>query len=269
VTDSEGVAAALLEAERTRVPIPPPTDASPDMTIAGAYAVQQAGRTLRLAAGARPVGHKIGLTSAAMQEMLGVDQPDFGYLTDAMVSPSGTVLQSAELIAPRAEAEVAFLIGAELAGPGLGVADVLAATEGVAAAIEVIDSRVADWRIQIADTIADNASCGHVVIGEWRALEDLDLAAVAGRMTVRDAGGAEETVEGRGDAVLGHPAAAIAWLARALDEFGGGTIAAGDVVIPGAFARALPVAAGAVAEAAVEGIGEVRVSFDGGQGGGA
>lgn len=257
----EEAARALLEAERTRVPIEPLSDAQPDLSIAGAYAIQSAGRALRVDAGANLIGHKIGLTSVAMQEMLGVDQPDFGYLTDAMLSDGGSTLPAGRFIAPRVEAEVAFLIRDRLSGPSLRVDDVLGATEAVAPAIEVIDSRVAEWRIKIADTIADNASCGQVVIGDWRHLEGIDLAAEPGHLLARERDGSETVVEGRGDAVLGHPAAAIAWLARALHEYGGGAIAAGDVVIPGAIAKAVPLAAGGEARASLGAVGEVSVRF--------
>jgi 2-keto-4-pentenoate hydratase len=262
MTMPEQVACALLEAERTRVPIEPLSEADPDLSIAGAYAIQSAGRALRLAEGAVQIGHKVGLTSTAMQQMLSVDQPDFGYLTDAMLSESGRVLPSTRFIAPRVEAEVAFRLRDPLSGPSVTIDDVLAATEAVAPAIEIIDSRIADWRITIADTIADNASCGHVVIGEWRALDGIDLATEPGRMVVRAQDGGETVVEGRGDAVLGHPAAAIAWLARALHELAGGAIGAGDIVIPGAVARAVPLAAGGEAWASMGAVGAVTVRFD-------
>jgi 2-oxopent-4-enoate hydratase len=257
----EQVAQALLEAERTRVPIEPLSEANPELSIADAYAIQSAGRSLRLAAGEVQIGHKIGLTSAAMQEMLSVDQPDFGYLTDAMLSESGASLPGERFIAPRVEAEFAFLLHESIGGPSLTIDDVLAATEAVAPAIEIIDSRVVDWRIKIGDTIADNASCGHVVLGDWRALDGIDLAAETGRMVVREKDGEETVVEGRGDAVLGHPATAIAWLARALHEFGGGGLSAGDIVIPGAVARAVPMGPGGEAQVSMGAVGEVSVRF--------
>lgn len=138
----------------------------------------------------------------------------------------------------------------------------LDATDAVAPALEVIDSRIADWKIAIADTIADNASSGHVVLGDWRPLDGLDLAAVELDLT---AGG--ERVTGRGDAVLGHPAEAIAWLARALDEYGGERIGAGEIVIPGAMARALPIAAGDAVRAEMAGLGIVTMTFEEGRDG--
>jgi len=264
MSTAERLARDLLEAELNAAPIGPPTEADPAMSIADAYAVQTAGLQLRLARGATLVGHKVGLTSEAMQEMLGVDQPDFGYLTGEMVSDSGAVLDPAAFVAPRVEAEIAFRLSAPLQGPGVEVEDVIAATEAVAPALEVIDSRVADWKIKIADTIADNASCGHVVIGAWTDLGELDLAAVEADLVVEAADGSSETVSGRGEAVLGHPARAVAWLVRALHEYGNGGLVAGEVVLPGAMARALPVAAGGSARSTMSGLGEVNVRFRGG-----
>lgn len=246
----DALARRLYDADRTATPIAP----LGALSIADAYAIQLAGRALR----DRPlVGRKVGLTSAAMQEMLGVGQPDFGYLTDAMVSESGAALGAGRFIAPRVEGEIAFRLARPLGGPDVTVAEVLDATEAVAPALEVIDSRIADWKIAIADTIADNASSGHVVLGAWQPLDGLDLAAVELEMTVGD-----ERVTGRGDAVLGHPAEAIAWLARALDEYGGERIGAGEIVIPGAMARALPIAAGDVVRAEMAGLGVVTMTLE-------
>ncbi|MDW5597328.1 fumarylacetoacetate hydrolase family protein [Conexibacter stalactiti] len=253
-------AALLLEAERTRVAIEPITGRHPAVTIADAYAIQLAGRELRLARpGAALVGRKVGLTSAVMQQMMGVDQPDFGYLTAAMISADGATLDPAAFLAPRVEAEIAFRLKAPLAGAELTIADVLAATEAVAPALEVIDSRVADWRIKIADTIADNASSGHVVLGAWQPVGVLDLAAVEVSLEVAPEG---EANSGTGAAVLGHPAAPIVWLARALHDYGGEGIAAGEIVIPGAVSRALPVAPGQRATARFAGLGEVSATFE-------
>jgi 2-keto-4-pentenoate hydratase len=255
------VAAALLAAERSRTPVAPPTETLPQLSIADAYAIQRIGLQLRRAEGAVVVGHKIGLTSLAMQELLGVDQPDFGYLTAAMVSESGCTLSAGDFLAPRAEAEIAFRFARPLAGPDLDVADVLAAVDAVAPAIEVIDSRIADWRLTIADTVADNASSGHVVLGAWQPLGALDLAAVEAELTVAGPGGRHEAVHGRGDAVLGHPATAVAWLARALHEYGGDAIAPGEIVLSGAMARAVVVQAGDSVRATAGALGAVTADF--------
>ena len=266
--DRETVAAEarlLLEAERTRAAVAPVIDRHPQATIADAYAIQLVGRDLRLAEpGMALVGRKVGLTSRAMQEMMGVDQPDFGYLTGAMISHDGAVLDVARFLAPRVEAEIAFRLRAPLAGAAVTIDDVLAATAAIAPALEVIDSRIADWRIGIVDTIADNASSGHVVLGEWTPLDTiagLDLAAIPVTLAVTPDGDANS---GTGAAVLGHPAAPIAWLARALhDHDPTATIAPGAIVIPGAVSRALPVAPGQTARATFAGLGEVEATFAG------
>lgn len=254
-TRTEGLAQRLLEAERTATPVEPLSAEHPDLGIDEAYAVQLSGRTVRIAAGERIVGHKIGLTSRAMQEMVGVAEPDYGYLTDAMVLADGASVQARGLIAPRVEGEIAFRLGTALAGSGVTAREVLEATESVAAALELIDSRIADWRITIVDTIADNASSARAVVGPWTALAELDLAALTMRMRVDD-----QEVEGRGEAVLGHPAEAVAWLARALHAQGE-TLEAGELILSGALARALPVSPGSRATATIDGLGTVGVSF--------
>ncbi len=249
------LAGRLADAERRRVPIPPLTGTVPGLSVPDAYAVQQVNIARRVAEGARIIGHKVGLTSAAMQRMLGVDQPDFGHLLDTMVV-SGTVA-AADYLQPRAEVEIAFVLRAPLRGPGVTVDDVLAATDHVRAAIEIIDSRIADWRITLADTVADNASSAGVVLGERRVpLDGLDLAALEGRTLVDG----EVAERGRGTAVLGHPAAAVAWLADTLGRRGAG-LEPGHVVLPGAFARAVPVAPGTRITADVDALGGTEVIF--------
>ncbi len=191
-----------------------------------------------------------------MQEMLKVDQPDSGDLFHTMQVPDGGRIDTSQLIAPRVEAEIAFVLDRTPEGPDPNRFDVLGATRAVAPALEVIDSRVADWRITIADTIADNASSALFVLGEERPLEGLDLEQLEVALSVGDA-----TEHGRGDAVLTHPAEAIVWLAVALDFYYGERLAPGDVVLPGALCRALPVEAGDSAEADFGPLGTVGVSF--------
>lgn len=248
-------ASDLFDAECSATPIAPVSETLPGLGIDDAYAIQTHGRGLRLLRGARVVGHKIGLTSKAMQEMVGVDQPDYGYLLDTMVLADGAAIDIASLVAPRVEAEIAFRLERALSGAAISVEQVLAATEAVAPALEVIDSRVADWRISITDTIADNASSARAVVGAFRPVGDLDLPGVAMRMTVDG-----EVVEGRGDAVLGHPALAVAWLAQALHAQGE-ALEAGEVVLSGALARALPVLPGCHAIVELDGLGSVDATF--------
>ena len=248
---------ALLRAERERDPIAPLTATIDGLTIDDAYEIQLAGRRLRLDGERRLVGRKVGLTSKVMQEALGVDQPDFGYLLDDMLIAPGATVSFERFVQPRVEAEIAFKLARPLEGAELTVEDVLAATEAVAPALEIIDSRIADWRIAIEDTIADNASGGAAVIGAWVPLADVDGDLASLELTM-EAGG--ETVSGRGDAVLGHPAAPIVWLAASLARYGE-RIEAGEVVIPGSVARALPLVRGGGAHASCPQLGAVEVSF--------
>ncbi len=174
-------ATALRAARENSRPVAPLTEATPDLTVDQAYAIAARNVAARVAGGARVVGHKIGLTSVAVQQQLGVGEPDYGTLLDDMEIADGGVMSLAAFIAPRVELELAFHLGAPLRGPGIGVADVQAATESVQAAIEIVDSRVADWRITLADTVADNASSGAFVLGgprvPLRALDPADLEA--------------------------------------------------------------------------------------------
>jgi 2-keto-4-pentenoate hydratase len=199
----------------------------------------------------------IGLTAKAMQEMLGVDEPDYGCLYADRVLEDGAQIAAAGLIAPRVEPEIAFVLAKPLSGPGVTAQDVLAATAYVVPALEVIDSRIADWNIGLVDTIADNASCARVVLGSQRSGSlDVDLAAAAVDLWVNG----ESVQQGTGAAVLGHPAEAIAWLANALAGHGV-TLQAGHVLLPGSLTAAVPFAAGdhVVADFAELGTVEVHV----------
>lgn len=249
------LACELRRAEQQVQPIGPPSDVYEGFTVADAYQTQQLGRVLREFDGATLVGRKIGLTSEAMQELLGVNEPDYGYLLDTMLVANGQALVTSELIAPRVEAEVAFILGRSIGGPDATRDDVLSATDAVAPALEVIDSRVSDWRIGLVDTVADNASCARAIVGRALPPKDLDLASLTGVLTVGN-----DQVEGQGDAVLGHPAEAVAWLARALAHFGE-ELRAGDVVLSGAVAKALPVAEQTAAVGDFGVLGSVSVRF--------
>jgi len=250
------LARRLHQAERRCSPIPPLTDAYPDLTVADAYAVQRALIARKLEEGARVVGWKIGLTSRPMQQMFGIDTPDFGHLLDAMALPSGSELPCSQLIAPRVEPEFAFVLARDLAGPGVREEDALAATEAVALALEVIDSRIEGWRIRLADTIADNASSARFVLGdERRPPTGLDLAALPLALWVDG----EAAAVGKGEAVLGHPARAVAWLANALGELGE-RLRRGQVVLSGAVVAAVPLRPGQRLAASCPGLGRVELS---------
>ncbi len=250
-------AALLDQAEQSRVPLPPLSQEYPTLTPAQAYAIQSAWLDLKLARGARIIGRKIGLTSRAMQELLGVDQPDYGFLLDSMAVASGSTVSRTDFLLPRIEPEIAFWLAKDLKGPGINVDAVLAATRGVSPALELVDSRIANWQIKLPDTIADNASSARVIVSEQIVpLDGLDLAAEAVTLTRNGV----EVGSGNGAAVLGHPAEAVAWLANKLAEYGI-AIAAGQLVLPGAMCAAATVAAGETYRAVFTTIGEVSVRF--------
>ncbi|HYO35689.1 MAG TPA: fumarylacetoacetate hydrolase family protein [Geodermatophilus sp.] len=254
----ERIAGELAAAAATRTPVQPPATTYPGLSPEDAYAVAAVGIDRRRAAGARPVGHKIGLTSAAMQQMLGVDQPDYGALLDDMAVADGGSTSAARWCQPRIEPEVAFRLRTRLSGPGLGIEEVLAATEAVAPALEIIDSRVADWAISWWDTVADNASSAAFVVGPWTPVGDAgDLAALDVTLAVDG----EVVQEGSTAAVLGHPATAVAWLAEALAGHGA-ALEPGAVVLSGSCTRAVDVRPGTRVTATVGGLGRAAVDFD-------
>lgn len=246
----------LQAAERTRVPIEPLTSDLPAMTAADAYAIQQTITERRVQAGERIVGWKLGLTSAAMQAQLGVDQPDYGPILSEWVVEDGGILPMAELIRPRIEAEIAFILGDRLAGPGVTASDVRAATAALTPALEVIDSRVRDWRIGLADTIADLASTARVIVGTTRtplddSIEPRSLAAVLERDGERVEGGI-------GAAVFGDPLEAVAWAANTLGQLGV-TLEADHVILTGALHASVTIRSGETYRAVVDALGSASV----------
>lgn len=253
----QDVAATLYEAERTQKPLPPLTETYPGLNADDAYAIQQVLIDRKVREGARVVGHKIGLTSLAMQQLLGVDQPDYGHLLDTMMVPDGSALQREDLIAPRVEAEIAFILREELRGPGITVAKVMAATQYVFAALEIVDSRVADWKIKLQDTIADNASsCRMVMGGRYVPVDDIDLRLTG--LVLEKNGEIANTAAGA--AVLGHPAQAVAWLANKLAEFDT-PLRAGEAILPGALSAMVAVQAGDQVRATFDRLGSVSIRF--------
>lgn len=251
-------AATLLAiADANRVPIAPLTQLYPTMTIVDAYAIQQMNLRQRLASGRVLVGHKIGLTSKPMQTLLGVDEPDFGYILDDMVTTTDSVLPRSRFCAPRVEPEIAFLLRKPLQGPHVTVDDVRSATEAVAVALEVVDSRIADWKLRLCDTVADNASSGAVVLGEWIPFSaTTDLPSCHAVLQING----EEIDSGPGSAVLGDPAAAVAWLANALAPFGT-KILPGQFIMSGSFTGAAFVDTGDNASATISGLGTVSLTI--------
>lgn len=243
---------ALFDALVHRTPIAPLTDSYPEMTIDDAYRAQLRMIDRRLALpGEAIVGKKIGVTSRVVMDMLDVRQPDFGHLLASMQLAEGDPLPMRAMIAPRAEGELAFLLARDLSGPGVTADDVIAATEYVLPCIEIVDSRIRDWKIKIQDTVADNASSGMFVVGA--ALADprkLDLATVG--MTVIRNG--EIVGTGAGAAALGHPANAVAWLANTLGDYGI-PLKAGEIILSGALSALVPLAPGDVVSVTLGGVG--------------
>lgn len=255
----EALGDELFEALTEARTVAPLTTRHGAFGIDAAYRISLHALARREAEGERVIGKKIGVTSRAVQEMLDVHQPDFGFLTDRMHHPAGACvsLSRAGLIQPRAEGEIAFMLKADLEGPGITRDDVLAATDWVSPCFEIVDSRIDDWRIRIEDTVADNASCGVFVIGEARrAPDELDLAAA--QMQVWRNG--ERVGQGVGAAVQGHPAEAVAWLANTLGGYGI-PLRAGELILSGALAPLIPVAAGDRFHLSIEGLGDCALSF--------
>ena len=249
----------LYHALRDCKTLAPLTERCEGIEIDDAYHISQAMLKCRLdATGEKVVGKKIGVTSAAVQDMLGVYQPDFGFLTSAMhVENKSSVTIKGNLIQPRAEAEIAFLLKADLQGPGVTEQDVLEATECIIPCFEIVDSRIDDWKIKIQDTVADNASCGVYVLGDERVNpNDVDLPNLS--VTVFKNG--KEISSGKGSAVQGNPLTAVAWLANTLGEFGI-PFKSGEVILSGSLVPLEPVVAGDEMHMECEGLGSATITF--------
>jgi 2-oxopent-4-enoate/cis-2-oxohex-4-enoate hydratase len=254
---AEKYGAELYDCLRQRRTVPPLMTRDPALTISDAYAISLDFLARRRNDGERVIGKKIGVTSKAVQDMLGVHQPDFGFLTDWMLVSGDIDLDAKGLIAPRAEAEIAFILRDSLKGPGVTAADVIAATESIAPCFEIVDSRIDDWKIGIVDTVADNASCGVFVLGEARAdPRDHDLPSLHVTVTKNGA----PLSEGYGSAVQGNPAQAVAWLANTLWAYGV-TLDAGDIILSGSLVPLAPAAKGDVFEMTLHGIGTCAARF--------
>ena len=287
----------LVAARATGRPCPPVRGLLPDGDVDAAYAVQSAWAADQIAAGARVVGRKIGLTNPAVQAQFGVDRPDFGVLFESMACAPGTPIDGARTLQPKIEAEIAFVLAEDLTGAMIGPAEVAAAIAYIVAALEIVDSRIAGWDIGIVDTIADNGSSGLFVLGDRRQeLGRLDLAECA--MTLRrvagGSGGAgggpsgasgsggevggsggkvsevgevgevgEVVSTGSGASILGHPLAAVAWLAAAVRDHGR-PLRAGEVVLSGSLGPMVNVAPGDAFQADISGVGRVSAVFAGG-----
>ncbi len=237
--------------------VEPLTTRFPDISVDDAYHIQQRMIARRLEQGERVVGKKIGVTSAAVMNLLGVHQPDFGYMLDSMSFSEGEAVPMERLIQPKAEGEIAFVMKRDLMGPGITAADVLAATEGVITCFEIVDSRIRDWKIKIQDTVADNASCGVFVLGD-RLVDPrrVDLATCG--MVLEKNG--EIACTGAGAATLGNPVNAVVWLANMLGSLGI-PLKAGEIVLSGSLGPMIPVQAGDNLRCTIGGIGGCSVRF--------
>jgi 2-keto-4-pentenoate hydratase len=252
------LAAVLADAERSRVPTTPLTAAHPDIDVVDAYEIQLINIRARLDDGARVIGHKVGLSSEAMQKMMGVDEPDYGHLLADMEVFEDVPVDTARFLYPRVEVEVGFILADDLPGAGCTEDDVLAATAAYVPSIELIDTRIRDWKIALCDTIADNASSAGWVLGPQRVSpKDIDIKTIDAVLTRNG----EVVAEGRSDAVLGNPVTAVAWLARKVDSFGV-RLKAGDIVLPGSCTRAIDARPGDEFVADFAGLGSVRLSFE-------
>jgi 2-keto-4-pentenoate hydratase len=255
IADVPDKARALYDARRNRKPIEPFTDDDASLTMADGYAVQAELTRLLLADGDSIVGYKVGLTSKPMQRMIGLDTPDYGPVLGSTVYRHGDAISLSEFIQPKIEAEIVFVLGDRLSGPGVSVTDAHRAIAGIAAAVEIVDSRFADWRIKLADTISDLASNGAVAVSS----QLVPLAGIDSRligMTLTRNGELVDT--GAGAAALGDPLAVVAWLANTLGEHGV-DLEPGHLVMTGALHAAVPMAAGDVFRADFDRLGPVTI----------
>ncbi len=258
VTDLNALAEALLDAAASRTPLPPLTETYPGLTLDDAYTIQQRQIRTRLAAGAVIAGYKIGLTSEVARRQFGVSGCDFGHLLSDMEYVADNPVPVSAFLQPRAEPEIALVLGKPLGGPRVTVSDVIAATAYAIPAIEIIDSRIAGWQISLLDTVADNASSGGFVLGQAPLpLDRADLSLTG--CVLRHNGRIVAT--GAGAAALGSPLHAAAWLANELIGRGA-QLAAGHVILTGTITTAIPVAAGDAVTATFDQLGSVTAVFD-------
>ena len=248
-------AAALLQARDTGVPIPPFTDAHPELGMADGYAIQAHLTRALLERGETIAGYKLGLTSRPMQELLGVDSPDFGPVFASTVYSDGAVLPVDAFIAPRMEAEIAVVLDSDLSGPYCTPLDARRASAGLVAALEIVDSRIADWRIKLADTVADLASNGAIAISSTMVpIDDVDPRLIGMVFTKNG----EMVATGAGAAAMGDPMATVAWLANTLAPLGV-TLPAGSIIMTGALHAMVPVAPGDVFRAEFDRLGPITI----------
>src|SRR5699024_6153409 len=230
-------ATELFEAENNVEEVQALTERDNDLTVEDAYDIQLEVAELKKKQGKKIIGKKVGLTSKAMQDMLGVDEPDYGHLFDDMIIENRSVVDTSKMIAPKVEAEIGFMLNDNLTGPNITFLDVIMATDYVIPTFEIIDSRIADWKIKLIDTIADNGSSSKVVIGNGKKrLDEINLQTNGMALKKNN----KIVATGTGAAALGHPAEAVAWLANKLSDYGI-SLEKGELILPGALSGALTV----------------------------
>lgn len=250
-------AALLADAEKTGVGTNPLTTLEPSLSVTEAYHIQLENIQMKVEKGQKIIGKKIGLTSLAMQKLLGVDEPDYGHLLDSMEITNGGVISIEKVLQPKVEAELAFVLKKDLIGPNITTLDVLQATDYIVPALEIVDSRVKDWKIKLPDTIADNASSGFYVLGDKKAkVDEINLELLGIVLSKNN----EMVNTGVGAAALGNPATCVAWLANKLSEFGI-PLKAGEIILSGALSAAADAKAGDTFSARFAHLGEVKVHF--------
>jgi 2-keto-4-pentenoate hydratase len=257
ITDEQAraFAEALYAARRDRLPIDPFTEAMPDLGMLDGYAIQEHLVRLLVADGEVISGYKLGLTSAAMQQLLGVDRPDFGPVFASTVYNDGVEIPVDRFIAPRIEAEIGVILGADLSGPHCTPADAVVATRGLVASLEIVDSRIKDWRIKLADTVADLASNGAIALSSRVVpLDGIDPRLIGMVFTKNG----EMVATGAGAAAMGDPMAAVAWIANTLAPMGI-TLKAGSVIMTGALHAMVPVQPGDVFRADFDRLGPITI----------
>ncbi|MGG3562903.1 fumarylacetoacetate hydrolase family protein [Neobacillus rhizosphaerae] len=254
----ESIAQELLDAEKRQYSVDPLTQRYSELNVSDAYRIQLEVIDKKLKLGQKVIGKKVGLTSAAMQQMLGVNEPDYGHLLNDMKIADGETVKLADFISPKVEAEIGFILDRDLVGPNVNYLDVLLATKYVVPTIEIIDSRISEWKIKLVDTVADNGSSARVVVGtKLSTIDGLDLR-TQGMVFYKNK---ELVATGSGTAALGHPAQAVAWLANKLHEFGI-HLKAGELILPGALTGAIAVKVGDVISAQFGPLGTVSVTFE-------
>lgn len=259
MTDIVQLAQALFDAGQQRAPIRPLTESHPDLTPEDAYKIQQTLVDLLLVDGGEVVGYKLGLTSKPMQELLGVNQPDYGPVLSTMVFDDGVTLDRDDYIHPKVEAEIALVLAKPLRGPGVTTAEAADALGGALAAIEMVDSRIADWKITFVDTVSDLASSAATVKGPRLVPVDFDLR-LCGMVITKNG---ETMATGAGAAALGDPVYAVAWLANTLAPYGV-TLEPGQFIMTGSLHGAFDVANGDVVVAEFDRLGSATMRFEGG-----